>query len=210
MDPYFGEYKQVYVTFLALVELLPFSEVTWVIGDFIIALVSILLRRYYEALHQQLLRSHDDRSNTQRQLEQLRQAQLAISALGQKVAKVFSPLILITVGFNVTYILAFLYSGLEEDLSSPSILVRFVFTFSFIYLVLRMTFSTYMAIRLTDMVYNTNNYAPFIIQPNYANELFQPGKTLDYLFSRPSLVGCNSDQQRSRLIKVHIKFQSAP
>ena len=163
LDPYFGEYKQVYVTFLALVELLPFSEVTWVIGDFIIALVSILLRRYYEALQQQLLRSHDDRSNTQRQLEELRQAQLAISTLAQKVARVFSPLILITVGFNVTYILAFLYSGLEEDLSSPSILVRFVFTFSFIYLVLRMTFSTYMAIRLTDMVYNTNNYAPFTI-----------------------------------------------
>ncbi len=149
LEPYFGKYKYIYAIFLVLVESV--SETAWITGDFIIALISILLRRYYEVLHQQLLRSHD-RSNSPRQLEELRQAQLAISTLAQKVAEVFSPLILIAVGFNVTFILAFLYSGLEEDLSSPSILVRFIFTFSFIYLVLRLAFSAYLASRLTEMV----------------------------------------------------------
>lgn len=150
LESYFGEYSYIYTTGLILIESL--SEVAWITGDFVIALISVLLRRYFEGLQEQLRQTHHDRSNSSRQLEELRRVHLAVSTLAQAVAKVFSPLILLTVGFNITYILTFLYSGLEEDLSSPSYLVRFMFTYSFIYLMLRFTFSAYLASRLTEMV----------------------------------------------------------
>lgn len=121
----------------------------------IIALISIICRRYYEALQEKLL---SDNHHSFRQLEELRKLQLAISTLVHKVAEVFSPLILISVGCNVVYILVFLYSGLEADLFSPSFLVRLIFTYSFIYVVLRLVFSVFLASRLSEMVYILINY----------------------------------------------------
>jgi len=149
LSPYFGSYKDVYAFALIFVESL--SEVAWIAGDLIIALISILLRRYYEELNGQL-RSQPCGIITLSQLEEIRGVQLAISTLAQKVAEVFSPLILITIGCNVVYILTFLYSGLEADITSPSIFVRFVFTYSFIYIVLRLTFSVYLASLVNEMV----------------------------------------------------------
>jgi hypothetical protein len=147
LNPYFGDYKDIYGFFLIFVESL--SEVAWISGDLIIALISIICRRYYEALQEKLL---SDNHHSFRQLEELRQLQLAISTLVHKVAEVFSPLILISVGCNVVYILVFLYSGLEADLFSPSFLVRLIFTYSFIYVVLRLIFSVFLASRLSEMV----------------------------------------------------------
>ncbi len=175
------------------------GEVAWIAGDLIIALISIICRRYYEALQEKLLSDN----HSFRQLEELRQLQLAISTLVHKVAEVFSPLILISVGCNVVYILAFLYSGLEADLFSPSFLVRLIFAYSFIYVVLRLIFSVYLASRLSEMVYILINYFPmtdrtvdmFLLNP-------QPEKTIDYLYSLPSIVGSNSDEQINRVIKV--------
>jgi small basic protein len=149
LSPYFGGYKDVYAFALIFVESL--SEVAWIAGDLIIALISILLRRYYEALNRQL-RSQQCGIISLRQLEEIRRVQLAISTLVQKIAEVFSPLILITIGCNVVYILTFLYSGLEADITSPSFFVRFVFTYSFIYIALRLTFSVYLASLLNEMV----------------------------------------------------------
>lgn len=146
MEQYFGEYKYIYCSGLILIETL--SEVAWVTGDFIIALISVLLHRYYEALQEQVNQLTIFSNN----VEDLRRAHLAVSALSQSVAKVFSPLVLVSVGFNISYILVFLYSGLEEDLSSPYILVRFMFTYSFVYLILRFTVSICLASRLTEMV----------------------------------------------------------
>ena len=151
LDPYFGDRKDIYGFFLIIIESL--SEVAWISGDLIIALISIIFRRYYEALHEKLLDSNDQFSSSYRQLEELRQVQLVISKLTHKVAEVFSPLILITVGCNVVYILAFLYVGLEADLFSPSILVRLIFTYSFMYIVLRLTISVYLASQLSEMVH---------------------------------------------------------
>ncbi|XP_046458761.1 gustatory receptor for sugar taste 64b-like [Daphnia pulex] len=180
LNPYFGDYKDIYGFFLIFVESL--SEVAWISGDLIIALISIICRRYYEALQEKLL---SDNHHSFRQLEELRKLQLAISTLVHKVAEVFSPLILISVGCNVVYILAFLYSGLEADLFSPSFLVRLIFTYSFIYVVLRLIFSVFLASRLSEM----------------------PEKTIDYLYSLPSIVGSNSDEQ---MIMIVQEIQSNP
>lgn len=147
LNPYFGDYKDVYGFALIFVESL--SEVAWISGDFIIALVSIILRRYYE-VHREQLRSQPDVSF--QQLERLRRVQLALSTLTHKVAELFSPLILITIGCDVIYILTFLYSGLDADISSPSLLVRFIFTYSFAYVIWRLMFSVYLASRLTELV----------------------------------------------------------
>jgi gustatory receptor len=130
------------------------SEVAWITGDLIIALISIIFRRYYEALQEKLLSD----SRPFRTLEELRQIQLAISSLFHEVAEMFSPLILISVGCNVVYILAFLYSGLEADLFSPSVLVRLIFSYSFIYVVLRLIISVYLASRLSEMVFEFYNF----------------------------------------------------
>ncbi|KAK4011558.1 gustatory receptor for sugar taste 64e [Daphnia magna] len=180
LNPYFGDYKDVYGFALIFVESL--SEVAWISGDFIIALVSIILRRYYE-VHREQLRSQPDVSF--QQLERLRRVQLALSTLTHKVAELFSPLILITIGCDVIYILTFLYSGLDADISSPSLLVRFIFTYSFAYVILRLMFSVYLASRLTEL----------------------PRKTVDYLYRLPSLVGYSMEQQRNRLIKMDLIVQ---
>ena len=147
-DLYFGKYKYVTGIGIAIVDSL--TEVAWITGDFIVAFSSIILHRYYKALHQ-CLESHGN-SCSPRQLEDLRQVHLAVSTLAHRVAEVFSPLILLSVGFNVSYILTFLYMGFKNDLSDPSLLVRFCFTYSFFYLVLRLAFSAYMASRLSEMV----------------------------------------------------------
>lgn len=127
------------------------SEVAWITGDFIIALTSIILHRYFEGLHEQMIHIQNQTIFTNH-VEQLRQTHLAVSSLSQETAKILSPLVLVSVGCNIVYILVFLYSGLEEDLSSPHILVRFMFTYSFVYMVLRFTASVYLASRLTEMV----------------------------------------------------------
>lgn len=149
LNPYFGDYKDIYGFGLIFVESL--SEVAWIAGDLIIAFISIILRRYYE-VHGDQLRSQDGRTVSLQQLEQLRRIQLALSTLTHKVALVLSPLILITIGCNVVYILTFLYSGLGADISSPSLLVRFIFTYSFMYVIARLIVSVYLASRLTEMV----------------------------------------------------------
>ena len=155
LSPYFGGYKDVYAFALIFVESL--SEVAWISGDLIIALISILLRRYYEVMNSQLLSQHHGAVSL-RQLEEIRRIQLAISILAHKVAEVFSPLILITIGCDVVYILTFLYSGLEADITSPSIFVRFIFTYSFMYIALRLIFSVYLASLLTEMVKLLTNH----------------------------------------------------
>lgn len=150
LEYYFGAYKSVYSFSLILIETL--SEVAWITGDLIITLVSILLHRYYEALHERLSESRRVTENSTRILEELHRAQLAISLLAQRVSETFSALVSITVACNMIYILAFLFSGLEDDMSDPNITIRFMFAFSFGYLILRFILSTYLASRLSEMV----------------------------------------------------------
>ena len=150
LESYFGKYKAIYSISLILVETI--SEVAWVTGDLIIALISILLYRYYEAFHDKLSTFKQNDRCSSDQLEELNQAQLVICLLAQRVTETFSALVFVTISCDVTYILAFLFSGLEEDLSNPSIAIRFMFIYSFGYLLLRFSLSLYFASRLTEMV----------------------------------------------------------
>lgn len=152
---YFGRYKHVYSILLIFVETT--SEVAWVTGDFIIAFVSIILHGYYSALEKQLKRENSSCRSSWSHLIELRRMHLKISKLALAIGEFFSPLILFAISFDVIYILAFLYSGIEEDMSSSSVLVRVIFTYSFIYLLLRLSFSTYLASRLAEMV-NSRNF----------------------------------------------------
>lgn len=150
LESYFGDYKMVYSFSLILIETL--SEVAWITGDLIITVVSILLHRYYEALHEKLSESKHKMENSVRILEELHRAQLAISLLAERVSETFSALVCISVSCNMIYILAFLFSGLEDDMTDPNITIRFMFAFSFCYLILRFFLSTYLASRLSEMV----------------------------------------------------------
>ena len=209
LESYFGKYKSIFSVTLLMASAV--SEVAWTTGDLIIALISVILHRYYEVLLDKLLSlsfKNTTYSNTLQQLEEIYQAQLAISLLAQKASEVFSPLIFITVGCNTIYILAFLYSGLEEDLSNPSMAVRFMFAYSFIYLILRFSISFYLGSRLTEMVINfslnvdcmTINF--FLLSYQFK---LQPSEVIDCLFRWPSFVASlNVEQQRTRLIKVKI------
>lgn len=154
LELYFGEFKYIYCSSLIMIETL--SETAWVMGDLIIAMTSIILHRYFEVLQEQIILSQIHVPSSDQVKEDLRQTHLAVSSLSQATAKILSPLVLVSVGCNVAYILFFLYSGLEEDLSSPHILVRFIFTYSFVYLILRFTVSIYLASRLAEMVKISN------------------------------------------------------
>lgn len=147
---YFGRYKHVYSILLIFVETT--SEVAWITGDFIIAFVSIVLHGYFSALVKHLRREDCPAHSAWSRLVEVRRIHLKITRLALAVGEFFSPLIMFAVGLDVIYILSFLYSGINEEMSSSSILVRVIFTYSFIYLVLRLTFSTYLASRFAEMV----------------------------------------------------------
>ena len=70
----------------------------------------------------------------------------------QKVHSFFSPLILITVGSDIIFILTALFCGLEADLASPKLFVRISFALTFSFLVLRVATSTYLAARVPEEV----------------------------------------------------------
>jgi hypothetical protein len=88
-----------------------------------------------------------------KQLDELRHIHMLLSQLVHTVGDVFSPLILFVFGGNICYILAFLYSGLEADITDPNILVRITFAYSFSYVVLRLVSSTLLSARIPEMVY---------------------------------------------------------
>ena len=120
-------------------------------GDLVIATLALLLHRYYAAFNEKLNEINDV---SDKNLNDLRQIQLILAQLVQTAGDVFSPLILIVFGCNVCYILVALFSGIEDGISNPNILVQATFIFSFSYLVLRLSCSTLLSARLPEMVIN--------------------------------------------------------
>ena len=123
-----------------------------------IAILSLLLYRYYAVLQEKLCEISPKNFNI-KQLDDLCRIQMLLSQLVQSAANVFSPLILIVFGCNVCYILAFLYSGLMTDITNPNIIVRTTFAFSFSYVVSRFVFSALLSARIPEMVLYQLYYA---------------------------------------------------
>ena len=86
------------------------------------------------------------------QLKEFCSLHLALKEFVQAVGDCISPLILITVGCNVIYMLALLFNGLEVDISHPHPIVSIEFIFTFSYQLLRLGFSVFVLALLTEMV----------------------------------------------------------
>lgn len=125
----------------------------WITGDLIIAILSLILHRYFVVL-QEKLNETSRKSSDIKQFDYLRHVHTTLCQLVQTVGDVFSPLILFVFGCNVCYILAFLYSGLENEILHPNILIRTTFAYSFLYIVLRLVTSMVLSARLPEMVKN--------------------------------------------------------
>jgi len=151
-DQYFGENRYAYGILLVIAETL--GETVWVYGDYCIVFLSILLHRYYEMAVYIRLEEMCDRGKggTIHQVEEIRQIYHHISRLVHSVSDVFSLLIFSTIFFNISSLLCSLYSGLQEEMTSPHLLVRMNVSYGLVYLVLRIVFSTILASRLADVV----------------------------------------------------------
>ena len=85
-------------------------------------------------------------------LNETRKLHLAIKELVQAVGGFLSPLVLVTMGCNVVYILTFLALGFEADIFHPNAIVRINFFFTLFYQFFKVGFSVYLASRFAEMV----------------------------------------------------------
>ena len=115
------------------------------------AIISVIIYDYYDALLK-----HIDSANcfsSAKKLNETRKIHLAIKKFVLSVKDFLSPLVLVTIGCNVLYILAYLFSGLEADIHHPNIIVRINFFFTIFYQFLKIGFSVYLAARFAEMVF---------------------------------------------------------
>ena len=126
----------------------------WVVGDLVIAILSLSLHHYYAVLQEKLDNemANANIDNSDKYLDDLRQIQMILAQLVQTAGDVFSPLILFVFGCNVSYILVNLYSGIEDEISNPNILVQTAFVYSFSYVVIRLVSSTLLSAPIPQMV----------------------------------------------------------
>ena len=148
----FGSFKTAVCNFVVIVTII-ISETAWIAGDVIITLVSILLYRYYEALHEKLSVSIQNKRYSKDQFDEFHRSIQVISLLAKRVAETFSKLVVTTVSCNTIQIFYYLCRGLQNMMTSSNIpIVGLTLLFSFGYLVLRFSLSLYMASRLTEKV----------------------------------------------------------
>ena len=120
-------------------------------GDVILISSSIILNHFFECLQHRM----KDRRNdcTEQEVDDYRTVYLLIAKLVSKVDDVFSPLILVTTGSNLVFVLNTFYCGLESSTSGSSFFItRISFHFTYVYVFLRMTVSNFLAAKLSERV----------------------------------------------------------
>ena len=123
----------------------------WFMGDVIIVSSSIILNNYFECLQQHMKKR---RSNcTEQEVEEYRVVYLLIADLVCQVDAIFSPLVLVTIGLNLAYILTTFYHGLASSTSKSTLPITYISSyFTCGYIVIRSTISTSLAARLSERV----------------------------------------------------------
>jgi len=121
----------------------------WSMGDAIIVSSSIILNHYFECLHHHMT---SRRNNcTEADVEEYSAVYLLIAELVNEVNTVFSPLILLTIGSNLIFIMTTFYCGLESS-TTNLLLNRVAFHVTCVCIVLKLAASTFFAARLSERV----------------------------------------------------------
>ncbi|XP_021947687.2 uncharacterized protein LOC110845553 [Folsomia candida] len=169
-----------------------YCDIGWTFGDTLIALMSLILTRFFIRLNKGISAS---KAQTVHEVERLRKDHRAIKDLVEQCNQVFAPIILVNFMGNVIYLLTRLYTGLFEDLQNPELIVRLESIYAFVYQIGKIMIPTWLAALLNETaaeaIDTVHDWPSLIELEETRNRMMVITRFISQLINDPvSLSGC--------------------